>query len=251
MTEERLYQDKAELYDAIYASKPYGDEAQRLHDVLASLGVGDGARVLEAACGTGSYLRELARWYEVSGFDKNAAMLAVARRKVPSVPLFEADLRSFAVEQPVDAALCLFSSIGYLHDDEALARSLGCFARVVRPGGVLILEPFVGAHHYRDGSTFLQTHEGPELKCVRASVSRRVGDLAVIDFAWLVLRDGVASIEHFTETHTLALYDPERLDRAVAAAGFDRVTMAAHLVGDRTLVVARQRVSARTRSGPT
>jgi daunosaminyl-N,N-dimethyltransferase/N-dimethyltransferase len=168
-------------------------------------------------------------------------MLTIARRKVPSVPLFEADLRAFSVDRPVDAALCLFSSCGYLYDDEARARSLGCFAQAVRPGGVLLLEPFVSADSYREGSTHLQTYEGSELKCVRASVSRRVGDVAVIDFAWLVLRQGASSIDHFTETHSLALHDAKRLDRLVEAAGFEPVTVATHLVGDRSLVAARRR----------
>jgi len=241
MARQRLYQDKAELYDAIYASKPYADEAGRLHGVLAHLGVGDGAKVVEGACGTGSYLRELSRWYRVSGFDVNPAMLALARHKVPGVHVFRADLRSFTVPHPVDAALCLFSSFGYLHDDDARARALACFAQAVRPGGVLVLEPFVDVHHYREGSTYLQTHEGPGLKCVRASVSRRVRDRAYIDFAWLVLRDGAGEVEHFTETHELALHNPKRLARQLRHAGFDPVDAPAQLVRDRNLVVAVRR----------
>jgi len=241
MHEQHLYQDRAELYDAIYASKPYGEEADRLHMVLSSLGVPDGARVLEAACGTGSYLRELSRWYQPSGFDLNPAMLAIARRKVPDVPLFTADLRTFAVDPPVDAALCLFSSFAYLHDDGARARSLACFARAVRPGGVLVLEPFVGVDKYREGATYLQTHDGPTLKCARASVSRRRGELAVIDFAWLVVRDGSTHIDHFTETHELALHDPATVGRLVDEAGFEATRVPERLVGDRNLVVARRR----------
>lgn len=234
---ERLYSDRAELYDAIYASKPYAAEAVRLHELLSHLGVADGSRVVEAACGSGSYVKELRAWYQVSGFDLNEAMLDIARRKVPGVPLWVADLRDFTVEAPVDAALCLFSSFAYLHTDEARARSLACFAAAVRSGGVLIIEPFVAPADFRDGSTFVQTHDGPQLKCARASVSRRRGALAVIDFGWLVVRPGSDTIEHFTETHELALHEPEALGMAVESAGFDVVSVPERLVGDRALVV--------------
>jgi ubiquinone/menaquinone biosynthesis C-methylase UbiE len=100
MSQHRLYTDRAELYDAIYASKPYGKEAERLRECLSSLGIADGSRVLEAACGTGSYLEQLSNWYEVSGFDLSAEMLAIARRKVPDVHVFVSDLESFTVPQP-------------------------------------------------------------------------------------------------------------------------------------------------------
>lgn len=241
MSEHRLYTDRAELYDAIYAQKPYADEAARLRERLASLGIGDGSRLLEAACGTGSYLRVLRRWYAAAGFDKSPEMLAIARRKVPGAPLFVADLTDFAVAAPFDAAVCLFSSISYVHGDEALARALSRFAAAIRPGGVLVIEPFVAPSAYREGRAFLQTYEGEGLKCARASLSTREAELAVLRFAWVVARDGATEVEHFTETHTLWLCEHERLARAVEAAGFDLASADVTLVGDRELVVAVRR----------
>jgi SAM-dependent methyltransferase len=148
---------------------------------------------------------------------------------------------SFTVPEPYDAAVCLFSSISYLHGDETLARVLGSFAAAVRPGGVLVIEPFVSPDAYREGAAFLQTYDGAGLKCARASVSAREGDLAVLRFGWIVARDGATSVEHFTETHELWLCDHERLARAVRAAGFDLARTDLQLVGDRELVVAIRR----------
>lgn len=236
-----LYTDRAELYDAIYATKPYAEEAARLHERLESLGIPAGGRVLEAACGTGSYLAHLRRWYAVSGFDAHEEMLAIARRKVPGVPLFVADLERFSVGEPFDAALCLFSSISYLHGDERLARALACFAAAIRSGGALVIEPFVTPGEYREGAAFLQTHEGSTLKCARASMSLRDGDLAVLRFGWLVARHGATRVEHFTEEHRLWLCEHDRLARAVEAAGFDLARSDLRLVGDREMVVAVRR----------
>jgi daunosaminyl-N,N-dimethyltransferase/N-dimethyltransferase len=239
---QRLYTDRAELYDAIYASKPYALEAARLRELLSHFGVADGARVLEAACGTGAYLRELRAWYQLSGFDLNEAVLDIARRKVPGVPLQVADLRDFTVEVKVDAALCLFSSFAYLHSEEARASSLASFAAAVRPGGVLIIEPFVAPADFQEGASFVQVHDGPELKCARASVSRRRGEFAVIEFGWLVVRRGSDAIEHFQETHELALIEPGSLRRAVEAAGFDVLVVPDRLAIDRALLVGVRRV---------
>ena len=113
--EEAVYEARAELYDRIYSFKDYQSEVERLRAMLQAEGVADGARLLDAACGTGEHLLHLKRFFDVSGFDKNPAMLEVARQKVPDVPLWEADLRDFTVEAPMQAILCLFSSIGYVH----------------------------------------------------------------------------------------------------------------------------------------
>ena len=72
-----MYEERAALYDAIYHWKRYEEESAALHALLASEGVDDGARVLEAACGTGSYLVHLAARYAVSGFDLSTARSSV------------------------------------------------------------------------------------------------------------------------------------------------------------------------------
>lgn len=41
-------------------------------------------------------------------------MLAVARAKVPDVPLHDADMRTFNLAKRFDVVACLFSSIGYV-----------------------------------------------------------------------------------------------------------------------------------------
>ena len=121
MQREALYGERADLYDAIYHWKDYGAECERLRDVLLAEGVTDGAQVLEAACGTGGHLEKLRQWYAMSGFDRSPDMLRVASTKLGPEGLFEADMVTFeAVDAPFDAVLCLFSSIGYLLDEQSL-----------------------------------------------------------------------------------------------------------------------------------
>ena len=134
MEEMSIYRQRAAYYDPIYHFKDYEGESRRLHRLLSEEGLEDGAQVLEAACGTGSYLVHLARSFSVAGFDLSEELLEIARQKLPDVPLFQANMADFTTKDPSDALLCLFSSVGYLYPEEELRSAASCFARAVRPG---------------------------------------------------------------------------------------------------------------------
>lgn len=237
---EPLYAERASLYDAIYAWKDYAGEAERLHALLRAEGVADGGRVVEAACGTGKHLAELRRWYRVEGSDRSAPMLALARARLGDVPLHERDMRDPVPGPPADALLCLFSSIGYLHGHEALSAGLRAFAASLRPGGVLTIEPWLAPEEFQEGKVFLQTVDTPDLKLCRMSRGERVGDLAQIDFSWLVGRPG-QPVEHFVERHGLWLCPRDAVAAALDAAGFDARFEADGLTKQRGLWIGRRR----------
>jgi ubiquinone/menaquinone biosynthesis C-methylase UbiE len=43
--------------------------------------------LLDVACGTGKHLEQLMRWYQVEGLDLDDGLLAIARERLPGVPL--------------------------------------------------------------------------------------------------------------------------------------------------------------------
>lgn len=220
MEDRRMYGDRADLYDLIYTFIDYAGGAERLHDVLRAEGVADGGRFLEVACGTGSYLVELRRFYEVEGLDVSEEMLAIARRKLPEVAFRRADMSAFAVERTFDAVGCLFSSIGYLKTEAELDGAARCFAAALRPGGVLLVQPWIFPDRWRNGEPHVQTYDSDDLKLVRANVAKCEGDLSILDFHWLVVPRG-GEVEHFTERHLTRMWTRERMERAFADAGFD------------------------------
>ncbi len=220
MTNPPLYADLAGLYDLIYHDKDYAAEAARLHDLLAGEGVGDGATLLEAACGTGNYLEQLQAWYAVSGFDRSEAMLDRARTRLPRVPLSREDLIQFSVATPVDVVVCLFSSIGYLTTAADLARAARRFADALVPGGTLVIEPWITPDDYKGGRPALQTYLSDDLKLSRACVARRDGDLALIDFHWLIARAG-QGVEHVVDPHVLWMCTRERMTGVLQGAGLE------------------------------
>jgi SAM-dependent methyltransferase len=220
LSTEGLYGERAALYDRIYHWKEYDREAARLGDLLGAEGVLPGSRVVEAACGTGNHLVHLGHRFRVEGFDRAPGMLALARAKLPDVRLWQADMSAFELDEPADALLCLFSSIGYVHGLEALARTAACFHAALRPGGVLVVEPWIAPDAFRAGMPTVQTYEASDLKLARAVVSQQDGRLCRLAFHWLVARKDAADVEHFVEHHALWSATHEELLATFSDAGF-------------------------------
>ena len=112
---------------------------------------------LDAACGTGRHARHLLRLgHRVIGVDGSPEMLAKARADIPGCDFREGDLTSLPVEdQSVDLAVCALA-LEHVADLDA---AVGELARVVRPGGRILLSdlhPTVvaagGAAYFQDAA---------------------------------------------------------------------------------------------------
>jgi SAM-dependent methyltransferase len=93
--------------------------------------------VLDAACGTGRLSRDLAgRGYQVIGVDSSPEMLAVARDRLPHGEFRLGDLGRLPVpDDSVDLVVCGLA-LSHVPDLDAAITE---FARVLRPGGHLVL----------------------------------------------------------------------------------------------------------------
>lgn len=229
-------QRHAELYDHLYAWKDYEAEAHRLIALLSAEGLDPDARVLEAACGTGAWLEALMPTYEVAGFDLEPAMVRLARRRLPGVPVFIADMRSLEVEAPFDVWMCMFSSIGYLAPEQ-WPQALAAARAALRPGGFLVIEPWIQPEAFRPNTAHATRYSSPELCISRHALSRLEGRVSVLDFEFLVTTP--EGHERFQETHRLHLMTLEEMRAALEAAGFAPRWHAEGLTG-RGLWIARR-----------
>lgn len=130
-----------------------GDEEDAAAQAIAAArlaGCAPGAAVLDVACGFARHAVPLAAaGYRVSGVDRSEALLAEGRRRASAagsggaaaaLSLVAADYRSLPfADASFDGALNLFSSLGYLGDEEDTA-VLAEIARVLRPGGRLVID---------------------------------------------------------------------------------------------------------------
>jgi ubiquinone/menaquinone biosynthesis C-methylase UbiE len=140
-----------ETWDEFFSDfylRAYGDdqrqgEAQALAAARLA-GCPDGGDLLDVPCGFGRHSVPLARAnYRVVGVDRSEPLLAEAQRRASGErwpKLVRADYRELPFpDESFDAALNLFTSLGYLGDEQD-ARVLGEIQRVLRPGARLVIE---------------------------------------------------------------------------------------------------------------
>jgi SAM-dependent methyltransferase len=99
-----------------------------------------GKPVADLGCGFGRHLRELLQYgHRATGIDRSSLLLAEASREAPGAALVRADLRSLPLHQgSLSAAFCFYSSM-FLGSEEDAAVALAEAARVLRPGGGVVL----------------------------------------------------------------------------------------------------------------
>lgn len=207
----------AEVYDLIYSDKNYAEEVAKLAAIIAERGESGGKDVLEAACGTGSYLRHLKEHFNVEGFDLSPEQIAGAQRRIPDATLTVADMSDFDMGKQYDAVLCLFSSIGYLQTTEKLKQALAAMAGHTKPGGLVIVEPWLPREKFTTGHVTLDAKKNDQMSVARMGVSSLEDDLSVLTMHHMV--GTPAGVEHFVEIHKLAMFTDDDFRQAYAEAG--------------------------------
>ena len=210
------YDKSAPWYDKIYSFKDYAAEAARLRTLVEQRRPG-ARRLLDVACGTGEHLRHLRQHFDVVGIDASQAMLEIARRKLPGVPLHRGDMRTFDLGTTFDAAICMFGAMGHLQDEGELLTAIRQIANHLMPGGVLVVEPWLTPEAFVPGRVSGLFVDEPELKIARMSVGRRQGRLGILEMHQLIASP--AGVEHFVERLDMTLFPHEAYRSALAAVG--------------------------------
>jgi len=135
----------SDFYLRAFAAEERQGEAEAQALAAARLsGCPEGGDLLDVPCGFGRHVIPLARaGYRAVGVDRSPALLDEARRRAGHErwpKLAVADYRELPfADESFDAALNLFSSLGYL-GDEGDTHVLGEIRRVLRPGARLVIE---------------------------------------------------------------------------------------------------------------
>lgn len=138
-----------DFFDDVWAAGGFGgagDEArpEEIGYIWRRLKLRPGARLADVCCGIGRCALPLARrgiW--VIGVDFCTAYLERARRRADgaSAEFLEADMRSTGLKSTsFDAVLNWWTSFGYFTDEAENARALAEWARLLRPGGRLLMQ---------------------------------------------------------------------------------------------------------------
>jgi SAM-dependent methyltransferase len=134
-------------------------------------------------------------------------MLRQARRKNPDIIFYRGDMSNFQLGKKYDIITCLFSAIGFVKTRAKLRSSVACMADHLKPGGLLLLEPWFSPNQWKIGHLHGLFVNRPDLKLARMSISKRRGNLSFNDEHFLVAtRKGV---KHFVERLEMGLFTME------------------------------------------
>jgi SAM-dependent methyltransferase len=205
------------LYPILYAHRDHREAEGLLRVLSGEVPFHDG-RVLDLGCGPGRFLAALAaRGAHAVGIDLSLQLLTRARDAAPRSPLVRADMRGLPLrEGSFRSALMMFTTFGYFAREREDVGVLEGIARVLEPGGTLVLDT-IHSRHARE-------------HLVRRS-DRLVEGLQVLETRWIdpegpflrketrvgPMQDGTIR----TYRERLRLYEPAQLGAMLEAAGFD------------------------------
>ncbi|MER8048065.1 class I SAM-dependent methyltransferase [Streptomyces sp. NPDC094032] len=211
--------DLADVYELVYRSrgKDWAAEATETARLIRDRLPGADS-VLDVACGTGAHLETLAGHFtHAEGLELSPAMLERAADRLSGVPLHQGDMRDFDLGRTFDAVVCLFTAIGYLPTLPDMRAAVATMARHLRPGGVLVVEPWWFPERFLDGYVAGDLASDERRTVARISHSTRRGRTTRMEVRFVV--GEVGGIREFTEIDLLTLFTREEYLTAFADAG--------------------------------
>jgi len=197
-------------YQRLYSFEPERS-AREAAFARSALELLPGARLLDLCCGAGRHLREL-----------GAVGVDLHRASLHGLPAACAEMRALPFRSgALDAVVSLFSSFGALESDEEDLRVLREVARVLRPGGALLLDLLNREHALAGFASAVQRVEEDGTLVVE---QRRFDALTSrLTTSFVVVSPSGERTD--SAGHSLRLYTLTELSRMLGAAGLrlDRV----------------------------
>lgn len=213
-----MYKQFAKYYDSIYSRKNYRTETENIRKIVREYKSSGGKDLLDAACGTGGHIQFLKNYFNVTGLDLDKDMLKIARKKVPDVKFLCSDMRDFRLNKQFDVIICLFSAIAHVKTYQGLEKTLKNFIRHLKPGGVVIVEPFENPDTFVVNRSHAAFVNKPGLKLARICISKKKGNIAVFDFHFLVADNN--KISYFVDRQDLGMFETKKVLNIMNRTGF-------------------------------
>lgn len=211
-------------YDLVMAHVDYDAWAAYLYDLLRRHGR-EVETIVELGGGTGSLARRLQPLgeYEYLLTDGSEEMLARAREKLddPSIDCVQADFTSVSREdlglkQPADAVILVYDGLNYLLEKAAVESLFTCVYRLLRPGGVAIIDQSTPANSEERNTDFVDEGARDGFSYVRESTYDHDSGLHETVFSLTV--DG----QTFTERHVQRAYSRAEVASLLADSPLQR-----------------------------
>lgn len=211
----------AEVYETIYRSrgKNWTTEAEDVAQLIRRRRP-EAASLLDVACGTGAHLESFRKLFDdAEGIEIAEPMRKLALERLPGSIVHVGDMRDFDLGRRYDAAVCLFSAIGYLPSVDDLNSAIRCMAAHLAPRGVLVVEPWWFPENHIEGYVAgdMAHEEGRVISRISHSVLQ--GRATRMEVRFTVADAG--GFHEFTEVDVLTLFTRDEYETAFEQAGCD------------------------------
>lgn len=218
--------DYAEAYDAFYESKDYANEVNFLGRCFERFSRIPVHRVLDLGCGSGRHAEELVkRGFEVVGVDRSAAMLSLARQRIPEARFVEGDMQTVDLDDQFDAVAILFAALGYQTTIDAILAALRTARRHSKRGALLVGDVWLGAAGTGTDAPTRRVATRGAVEWTRTGWITRDPVAQRVDLAYELRRseEGRNTVTH--ELHSMHYFSPFELELELSAAGFELVRL--------------------------
>jgi len=125
------------FYDAVMGDR--ADASEQLRRLIRRASP-KAKNILELACGTGSVLKHLSKYYDVWGLDLSRKMLSIARKKVPEARLSRQSMVTFHLQLKFDVICCVFDSMNHVASFTHWKQLFGNVHQHLSASGVFIFD---------------------------------------------------------------------------------------------------------------
>ncbi len=213
-----MFEKSSNIYDEYYSFLDYSAASGKLHTLIQQFNPKANI-LLDVACGTGKHLEYLKEHYQVEGLDMNPDLLEISRKRCPEVPFHQENMIAFNLTHKFDVITCLFCSIGHVKTIENAEMALACMAHHLRPGGILIIEPWVSPENCWTNKVTADFVDKPDLKIVRMYTHEIEGRVSVFDINYLI--GTPQGVKYFKEREEMGLFTHEEYIDMFEKAGLE------------------------------
>jgi len=176
--------------------------------------------ILDLCCGTGRHSMILRRkGWNIVGLDLSKNLLAIAKRNMKQerieMPLVRADMRHFPFRNQVfDAAICMFTSFGYLPSESEDIKSFKEVRRTLRKNGKFLLDVANRNYIIKIFKEKEWAEYGPFYMLEKRSLDQQQSRLIS---QWTIIRKDIKEVRSLQ--HNVRLYALRKLKQMLNEAG--------------------------------
>ncbi len=219
----------SENYDLFYKTKNYEAECDFLELIFRKYNL-EVKTILDLGCGTGGHLIPLSkRGYQVTGVERSADMLDIAKRKVEKeavdAELVEGDISTLKTDRRFDAVISMFAVLGYQTQNSQVRKTCATVYNHLSTNGAFIFDIWNGLAVLSQRPVPVIKNffnENQEIIRITEPVIDLLSHTVEVKYRLLV-QEKEKMISNTSESHLVRFFFPQEIAYYLQSSGFHKV----------------------------